>query len=216
MGLTVEYGYLFRRRDDHEAVEWFGRDLAAVNAILGAEGLPDHVEPTDLGPHMYRCALDSIAWSWLHCLRRLHALALQHAHDPDWRPDPAADDFPGRETDPAIAEELWSSRSHLIVHSDDTGWYVPIDFRYPLYSNDTDKVPGDILGSSVRLLDELRSIAPWLGIVLDRDGELDDAAVAALNVVDDNAPWWREKYAWFHLFEPTRLSVDLGTAVVFT
>jgi hypothetical protein len=59
-------------------------------------------------------------------------------------------------------------------------------------------------------------VAPWLGIPLTAAGDLDDSAAAALAEVLDDDPWWREKLAWFHLFEATRLSVQLKTAVVFS
>jgi hypothetical protein len=215
VGLHVEYGYLASYRDDPDAVERFQRHLAAVNTVLRAEGLPEHTEPTEIARHTYRCGLDSIAWSWLHCLRRVHALYLQNGDNPQWRPEPASEDYPGPEVHPAVANELWDFRSHLIVHSDESGWYVPIDFKYTLYGDGTTEPPGRILGSSTRLLDELQSIAPWLGIPLGPDGDLDDVGVADLNTIDEDNPWWRERIAWFHLFEATRLSVALGTAVVF-
>jgi len=88
---------------------------------------------------------------------------------------------------------------------------VPIDFRDVLYGD----VPGRILGSSPRLLAELRTLAAPLDIPLGPDGSLDDAAAARLNAVTDSDPWWREKFAWLHLFEAARLSVELGTAIVF-
>lgn len=116
-----------------------------------------------------------------------------------------------------IDEELTvQMRSHLIVHSDAEGFYLPIDFAEPLFDRtDTHQLPGGILGSSQRLLDELRSIAPWLGITLDPSGGLDDAAADRLLRVADGDPWWPEKAIWLHLFEAARLSVELRTAVVF-
>jgi hypothetical protein len=95
------------------------------------------------------------------------------------------------------------------------GWYVPVDFKDMLYDEAATKLPGGILGSSQRLLSELRSLGPWLGIVLDPAGDVDDAGASRLNKATEDDPWFREKMAWFHLFEATRLSVELGTAVVF-
>jgi hypothetical protein len=206
MGLTASIGFLESVRDDPAGQAWFRRSLAGVNEVLRTEGLPEHVEPTELPPHTYRSELDSIGWDWLHCLRRLHALVLHGVE-----PTPAPENYPGREPDPVIDEELSvHMRSHLIVHSYAEGWYVPIDFRDMLYGD----VPGRILGSSPRLLAELTSLAEPLDIPL-ASGGLDDAAAQRLNAVTDADPWWREKYAWLHLFEAARLSVDLGTAIVF-
>jgi hypothetical protein len=203
MGLTASIGFLESLRDEPAGQARFRQRLTGVNAVLRAEGLPEHVEPTELPPHTYRSELDSIGWDWLHCLRRLHALVLHGVE-----PTPAPENYPGRELDPMIDEELSVHlRSHLIVHSDADGWYVPIDFRDMLYGD----VPGRILGSSPRLLAELRSLTGPLGIVPD----VDDAEAARLNAVTDADPWWREKYAWLHLFEAARLSVELSTAIVF-
>jgi hypothetical protein len=217
VGLSIDYGHLESRCEDPDGVERFLRDLGEVNAVLRAHGLPEHVEPAWLPPHEYRCALGSIAWSWLHCLRRLHALVLENGAQPDWRPDPAGEDYPDpRHLDPVIDAELSRSmRSHLIVHSDCEGWYVPVDFQYVLYAEPGGSLPGGILGSSQRLLGELCAIAPWLGVALGPTGGLDDAGAARLNETSQADPWYRERMAWFHAYEATRLSVELRTAVVF-
>jgi len=106
-------------------------------------------------------------------------------------------------------------RSHLIVHSDREGWYVPVDFPHVLYAARGGSLPGSILSSSQRLLGELRAIAPWLGVALGPAGELDDARAARLNETSQADPWYRERMAWIHAYEATRLSAELCTAVVF-
>jgi len=207
MGLTASIGLLDSMRGNPDALASFRTRFTAVNDVLRAAGLPEHEEPAELPPHVYRSELDSIGWDWLHCLRRLHALVLQGIE-----PTPPPEDYPPRELDPVLDLELSvHQRSHLIVHSDAQGWYVPIDFRDVLYGD----VPGRILGSSPRLLAELRTLAAPLDIPLGPDGSLDDAAAARLNAVTDSDPWWREKFAWLHLFEAARLSVELSTAVLY-
>ena len=205
MGLTASIGFLDSMRGDPDAQASLRERFIAVNDVLRAAGLPEHEEPAELPPYPYRSELDSIGWDWLHCLRRLHALVLQGIE-----PTPAPEDYPPRELDPLLDRELTVyQRSHLIVHSDAQGWYVPIDFPDVLYGD----VPGRIMGSSQRLLAELRTLAGPLEIALRPDGSLDDATVARLNAVTDSDPWWREKFAWLHLFEAAWLSVDLGTAI---
>jgi hypothetical protein len=217
VGLSIDYGYLASRCEDPDGVDRFRRDLGEVNAVLRANGLPEHVEPAWLPPHEYRCALGSIAWSWLHCLRRLHALVLQKGAEPDWRPDPVGEGYPDpHNLDPFIDAELSRyMRSHLIVHSDCDGWYVPVDVPHVLYADRNVSLPGGILGSSHRLLAELRAIAPWLGVALGPVGELDDAGAARLNETSETDLWYRERMAWIHAYEATRLSVELRTAIVF-
>ena len=217
MGLSAHYCYFESVRDDPDGLAWAEEKLSEVNYVLRANGLREHVEkPAELPPHTYRCQLGSIGWSWLHCLRRLYALTLQNSDAAGWRPVPAPQDYPGPDLDPVIDKELFVFiRSHLIVHSDSEGWYVPVDFEDILTGDGTIEPPGGLLGSSPRLLGELRDVAPWLGIALDSEGGLDDQAAARLADATEDDPWHREKYAWLHLFEAARLSVELGTAVVF-
>lgn len=71
--------------------------------------------------------------------------------------------------------------SHLLCHSDCEGFYLPVDFEVVLIdSQDQDRIPGGLLGSSYRLRDELLAIAPALGITVS-DGELADAEGDRLN-----------------------------------
>jgi hypothetical protein len=124
MGLTASIGLLDSMRGNPDALASFRTRFTAVNDVLRAAGLPAHEEPAELPPHVYQSELDSIGWDWLHCLRRLHALVLQGIE-----PTPPPEDYPPRELDPVLDLELSvHQRSHLIVHSDAQGWYVPIDF----------------------------------------------------------------------------------------
>jgi hypothetical protein len=114
--------------------------------------------------------------------------------------------------DEAIDRELCVfMRSHLIVHADTAGYYVPIDFKDVLYD-----APGDMLGSSQRLLAELRQLAPYLGIALDAHGNLSDDEAARIAPYDESDPAHREKAAWLLLFECARHSVAMRTLLVFT
>jgi hypothetical protein len=54
-----------------------------------------------------------------------------------------------------IAHELWAFRSHLIVHSDMAGWYVPIEFTYPLSSavvEQLNTVIAGVIGNAIALI----------------------------------------------------------------
>jgi hypothetical protein len=208
MGVSPQVGYLEMVSGDEEGVEWFRRDLDAVNALLAENGLPRHDEPATLPAYRFRAALGWLGFSWIHFLRRLQARLLQ---DPAWSPTPC-DEHDEPWNDPAIDRELTVYiRSHLIVHSDAEGFYMPIDFGDMLYG----EVPGGILGSSVRLYAELQQLAPALGVTLDAAGNLTDAEADRLNDTPQDAPFWREKLAWLHLFECARISVELRTAIVF-
>jgi hypothetical protein len=204
MGLALNLG-------GSELREHFDDDLALINEILQENGLPPHREP-DLPPRVrMRAAVTTVSYSNLHYLRRLQAHVLQQgAEDPSWRPTPCSDEEPWK--DPAVDEELCVYlRSHLILHADSEGYYVPVDFNDVLYG----APGGDMLGSSQRLLAEMRQLAPYLDIRLDAGGNLPDAEAQRLNRHDERDPFWREKMMWLLVFEAARLSVEFGTVVVF-
>jgi hypothetical protein len=68
--------------------------------------------------------------------------------------------------DEVLEEEYYLFRSHLICHSDNEGFYLPIDFDEPLYADESLRVPGGIVGSSFAAMRELRAVAPLLHIEL--------------------------------------------------
>jgi hypothetical protein len=209
MSLAPLIGYLDMLSADPEGRDWFFEELAQINRVLAEEGLPAHVEPEQLPAFTLRVEIDHLGTSWLHHLRRLQAHVLQ---DPSWTHQPCTDeDEPWN--DEAIDRELCVfMRSHLIVHADTSGYYVPIDFKEALYG----EFAGEILGSSQRLLAELRQLAPYLGIALDAEGNLPDSEAARVAPYNEADPAHREKAAWLLLFECARHSVAMRTLLVFT
>lgn len=209
MSLAPVVGYLEMLSEDEEGRAWFLEDVARINEVLAGAGLPAHVEPETLPAFTLRVELDHLGTSWLHHLRRLQAHVLQ---DPDWKHQPCTDeDEPW--LDEAVDRELTVfMRSHLILHADTEGYYVPIAFDDVLY----DAPGGEMLGSSQHLLAELRQLAPSLGITLDARGELPDSEAARIAPYDEQDPAHREKAAWLLLFECARQSVAMGTLLVFT
>ena len=101
--------------------------------------------------------------------------------------------------------------SHLLVHSDAEGYYVPIDFGDPIFD---DELPGSMLGSSQALLRELVDVAPHIGIDLV-DGRPTPECTARLRAIVDSGPVWREQVVWDTLFEAATLSVAHRTLIVF-
>jgi hypothetical protein len=178
---------------------------------LTAHGLPEHVEPAQLPKFPYRGQPLSFPYSWLHYLRRAVAFARQAPEQ--FGPvrdgeNPAADE--------RIDEELSVFMdSHLICHSDCDGFYVPIDFPQQLYDDEAGGLPGGILGSSQRALQEVMQAAPLLGIPLV-DGKLsDEAAKVIAEERDGSHPYWIERKVWLTMFEAFRHSIEFKCAVVF-
>jgi hypothetical protein len=105
-------------------------------------------------------------------------------------------------------------RSHLLCHSDAEGFYFPIDFDDVIFDEDG-SLPGGMLGSTQRLMQELITLAPYLGIKL-QNGELSDSAAARLNEGSEAAgPLWIEKCVWLSIFEAARLSLKHKAAIWF-
>ena len=214
MGLAIAVGLAAlgpaATREDRE---WALADLEQINRVLIAHDLPPHHEPASLPGIPDRGQSDSLPYSWLHYLRR----AVAYARQAPGKFGPAPDDYDPA-TDDRIEHEL-SVRmdSHLICHSDADGFYVPIDFPEPLYdADDEDALPGGVLGSSPRALEELIVVAPLLGIELVDEGLTADQARLITTDSANATPYHRERAAWLALFEALNQSIEHQCLVVFT
>ncbi|MFZ2029542.1 MAG: hypothetical protein WAU68_04480 [Vitreimonas sp.] len=147
MGLALEVGMLADLlMNDEEGAAYFREDMAKVNGVLAAAGLPSHAEPTESAVH----STDMYGYSGLHHLRRCAA----HLHYRGVLPPPLADNE--RPTDDRLltrygsdfvaenSEALPGSFAapsarpfdHLIMHSDAEGFYLPQTFERVLISGD--------------------------------------------------------------------------------
>jgi hypothetical protein len=212
MGLAVSVGVLAGKDNaDPEGLDWLRAGFREVNRVLAAHGLPLHEEPESLPDIPNRGQLMSFPYSWLHYLRRAAAFARQ-------APDqfcPVAEGVDPAQDEMLDREYFVIMDSHLICHSDSEGFYVPIDFTEPLYDDQEEGLPGGILGSSQRALEEVRRTAPLLGIPLD-DGDLcDDAARSIASEEDGSSAYWIERQVWLTMFEALRQSVEHKCAVAF-
>lgn len=212
MGLAICVGVL-AKQDDEEEATWLADDFAAINAVLAEEGLPAHEEPQSLPPLVSRAQIDGFPYSFLHYLRRAYA---RRKADPDWVATPLADGVdPGE--DEALQAEYDYLSSHLVCHSDAEGFYVPVDFAEVLFASDEDVgLPGGMLGSSYRLMEELILVAPALGIQLEQ-GKLSDAEAARIaESGEEEEGCYRELETWLLMFECARLSLEHKTAIMFS
>ncbi|MDR6519778.1 hypothetical protein J2789_002460 [Variovorax paradoxus] len=227
MGLAVCVGMLAELlEDDPESAEGFEEELAEVNRVLAAAGLPPHTEPRGPLELDSRASIDGFPYSFIHYLRRAYA---HRVLSPDWVATPLADDVDPT-ADPKIQALLDGCESHLLCHSDAEGFYVPVDFDEVLFDGDGGDeegaegdadieepagLPGGMLGSSQRLLEELVFVAPALGIRLD-DGRLSDEEAERIDaLIDEDDGLYREYVSWLLLYESARLSIEHRTAIVF-
>ncbi|AGU48555.1 hypothetical protein VAPA_1c14430 [Variovorax paradoxus B4] len=213
MGLSIGVGMLADLlANDPEGAEWLNEGFAAANRKLAEAGLPPHVEPRELPPIESRAQLDGLPYSFIHHLRRAYA---HRVRSPGWMAAPLPEG-----TDPtedATLEDVASGfDSHLLCHSDAEGFYLPVDFEEVLFAEeDETDLPGGMLGSSYRLLEELVLVAPALGIALS-NGQLSDAEAARLGASgEDEEGLYREIESWLLLYESARLSIAHKTAIVF-
>lgn len=211
MGLAVQVGVLADLlENDPEGAEWLRRGFVAANKILAENRLPSHSEPESLPPLNDRCSLNSYPYSFLHHLRRAYARRKASA---SWIAEPLP---PGvKPTEDEILRAAYRRQdSHLLTHSDAEGFYLPIDFAEVLFDRGKG-VPGEMIGSSYRLREELLFVAPALQIQLD-GAELPDEQADEINrLLDSHDGLFIEKIVWLSLFESARLSIEHKTAIVF-
>jgi hypothetical protein len=107
--------------------------------------------------------------------------------------------------------------SHLLCHSDCEGFYFPVPFENVVIDDkDKGRIEGGLLGSSFQLLEELKAMAPALGIRLE-NGHLPDSEVDAIRAdVESEADLWIERGVWLTFYEAARLSIQHKTAICFS
>jgi len=197
MGLAISVGML----DEDDADREMADELAAA---LEEAGVVGYREP-DRVPDTMRAHCGSFPYSFLHYLRRCYALQCAD------KPVTAAADKEALQADDDLVDEVTSeTSSHLLSHSDAEGYYVPVDFVDPLDVDD------ETIGSSQRLLAELRDVGPHIGVKLEADGALSDAEAARLAEYRDGEPFWREITVWLTLHEACVASIAHGAAIVFS
>jgi len=209
MGLALEVGALaFLLENDEEGASWIEADLKRLNECLAENKVEMHEEPRQLPELNWRTDLSGFPYSWTHYLRRIVAHTMR---DPDWKATPlkeGEDPINDRYVLDATAEIC----GHFVCHSDCEGYYVPKEF-YDVLFTDNGLAGGGIVGSSYRLIDELREAAPSLSIVLE-NGQLSDAQAELLSTVSEDDPLMIEKTVWLAFFEAARLSIEHKSLLV--
>ena len=202
MGLSIQVG-------GFEESELY----APLTRALEEAGLAPHVEPEAL---RNECAFSAGMWGYsgLHYLRRIAAYLGQGKEVP-CRGDNNAS------KDPVLAryyDLMAPGFEHLVLHSDAEGFYVPRDLKSVIFPRDELKVPGCMIGSSVRLLDECRRLAAWLELPLDTEEESDEVWEAADDPKSEGPKWMQygvESFTCIRLIRAAEASMQSGGAIVF-
>ncbi|MER7706710.1 hypothetical protein ABTX81_27915 [Kitasatospora sp. NPDC097605] len=201
MGLSISVGMLHdQARNDPEGLEYHRRAFDRLGAALAAEGIDWHEPPLDVAAVRDPAFSGGFPYGYLTRLRRV--LALTGCGEPV---TPAEEDGAGWERDcDLIRDEASRFASHLICHADNAGYYVPVDFADPLFLPADAGVAGaGMVGSTQRLLHELTTIAPALGITPAEPAPAPDG------------PFEPEQYAWRQLHRACLASLADGHAIVF-
>lgn len=228
MGLNIEVGYLADMLSaDEEGAEWFREELTKLNLFLESTGLPKHVEPESC----VTWSAQMWGYSGLHHLRRLAA----HLNLRGSMPGPGGTDSPKDDVlqsyyelldapAPSFLGRAMGKRpiprnyDHLIFHSDAEGFYIPHDFESVLFPPDHFQIPGGMVGSSVRLLDEVQRLANILELPLDMDEESDELWQAADSQGEGNLLWEQygvESFTCLCLYKATQASIKNSSLIVF-
>lgn len=210
MGLSIEVfhlAWILETEDDPNFISQIEASYEALNQALVRNNLPSFHEPEVRANDRLRHWLQDFSYRDLHYLRRFYAHA---RHNPLVIPAPPGEERPS--LDP-ILDAVSSPEHHLLEHSDNGGFYVPIEFDSVIYDPE---VEGEAIGSSHKLMAELLWIAPFLDIHIE-DGTLTDAEAERVNdmVRSQQDPYEIEKAVWIALFESARISIQYNTAIVF-
>ncbi|MFF9573109.1 hypothetical protein [Streptomyces sp. NPDC014685] len=214
MGLNMIVGVPAHAENDCTGTA--SADLAVIGELLERAGAQPWTGP---GPAEAR-GTDFEMWGYsgLHAVRRLAVHLEAHGR----LPEPL--DGSQRATDDPLLIEVYQSLpgdpprpfDHLIHHSDCEGYYVPVDFAPVIVD---EKVLGGHLGSSVRLLAEVRRIAEALGLPEDLDPDSEEVIDAA-DAEEPAAEGWQrygiESHDCLQLLAAAKLSVATGAAIAFT
>lgn len=228
MGLAVEVGYLADLiENDDEGADSFRDDLAVLNVFLKSMRLPTHQEPE-------QCEVLSFGmygYSGIHYLRRIAAhLDLRHVLPPPGGSESSKDEVLQQYYSHADTHETCrfvrlfrrssSGRTfdHLLLHSDAEGYYLPQDFPEVLFPPKDLKIPGGMIGSSMRLIDECKRLAQALQLPLDIDPEADEVWQACETQGEGDTTWQRygvESFICLRLYHACEYSLTTGAAIVF-
>jgi hypothetical protein len=229
MGLSVVVGVLADLRgSDPDAETFFRHRFADINNVLRSKKLAEHQEPLERGNGLpWRCALSG--YNDLHALRRV-AVSLLNGRLP------APEN--GRASADLLLREYYSSHhyrrpmspgqmsphhstpwafKHLLMHSDNDGFYLPLPFKFVIVNTPQLNVPGELMGSSVRLRQECAALARHMELPLDTDAGF----VAEFRGQDSTTQsGWRRfpaaAYTCLQLYRACEVSLAHHAAIAFT
>lgn len=201
----------------HSPENPFAEEIARYDKALGAAGLP----PVPVHGYMPGLSGDvapiaAFDYDALHFLRRAYLLRLQCLEVAP------VGELGGDYEQLLEMFETTAQQSHLVWHYDHAGAYVPLDFPYPVVSDELLESGGP-LGSAHGLLRELHYVAPTIGIdpanppalptPPTRPTELEERAMAPSY---DDSPFARERHVWLGLHAAATRSLGQNSMIMFS
>ena len=229
MGLTVEIGILpDLRENDEEGYEYYLNQFNAINTHLQKAGLPTHQEPSKCESWGY----EMYGYSGLHYLRRIAAyMDCNEKLPPPGDKNAHKDDvvngyyekYLGKSSGPIRklfkkTKDYQLGFNHLMLHNDADGFYLPIDFEEVQFTDNALEIAGNMLGSSIKLLQECERLAEILEIPVDIDDQSDELWDAADAQGESSVKWKKygvESFTCVNLIIACKKSIETGAAIVF-
>lgn len=236
MGLNIVVGYLEDLlRHDEEGASWHRQVLDDLNLVLAEANEAPHYEPEEIqgGSQSW----ESYGYSGLHHVRRLAAwLTINRSLPPQCAYEKATDD--------AVLAQFYHDHeeylrhgprkglfgffqrkeppfSHLMLHSDAEGFYLPRALTgviFDQHSPQRDGI-GGMVGSAQELLAECRELALALSIPAGLDPEGEEVYENVEAPPSNGEPWQRlpvETFVVTRLIAACERSLETGAAIVFS
>ncbi|WP_159023668.1 hypothetical protein [Formosa sp. L2A11] len=212
MGLSISGGILADFiENEPEGYEAYKIIFENINKILVSNNFEPYQEPNVL--KVKPLSVGSFPYSFLHHLRRFLAHVWENEGNENWTPIPFSPEE--NPTKDAILEDYYSyMSSHLLIHSDSEGFYIPVVLQEVLFDTDKTPVPGAMIGSSYILLEELKDLTKYLDIKLDANNTVTNIAEVD-RTIEKQGDFWIEKLVCVTLIKAAKYSIDNKTAIVF-
>jgi hypothetical protein len=236
MGLNIVVGYLADQLEyDEEGTSWHREVLRDLNLVLSEAGEAPHCEPEEIlgGSKSW----ESYGYSGLHHVRRLAGwLAIKRQLPPPCVYEKATDDpvlikfyrqhdeylrYGSKEGILGFFKRRKPPFSHLMLHSDAEGFYLPralSEVLFDQHSPQRDGI-GGMVGSAQELLTECRELAAALSIPVGTDPEAEEIYENVEGPPTDGEPWQRlpiETFVVTRLIAACERSLETGAAIVFS
>lgn len=235
MNLIVEVGTLARKKAENtNDLKDLNLVFENLNDVLFKNQLPEVFEPENMNPEE-RLRFEMHGFDELHYLRRFAAYISETGSIPaePGNEDASEDKILAKyfrnyfkiHTKQSLLTRLFSRKevikprfSHIIVHSDSEGFYVPLAFEDVILTNEK-VIPGGMIGSSYRLKDECEELARHLELNLNIHPDSDEIKSLIQSHGKSEIKWRHfgiESFTCIRLYHAALKSIELHSCITFS